>query len=588
MRKFTKSLLALALMVFAVGGAKAEKVYADLSQYGDKWDGVDLTFSWTATSGNQLYPTLDNGGLPKGDLRSWQKLVVVVDELSNCDFFRVLVYNGADANHSNTFKVNKTGKNEFVLSGNVDELDKVTKIVLSGSNWEDSKNSTWAETPASFKVKEVYLERPDVVYMTEEEIYKAPAGTTDIDGMTGTGSIKWSITYPQVVANETLWGGDIDSDNKSVDISSYDYLHFVVSSVSADAHTGLRVFVYDGSARQCLYPHPIAEAGDVTDWKATTWITAPGTYVVKISDYPLLRGFKALQGWAGNAGEITVAQAYVSAGSPVAYTSSGLFNIKGEESLADATVTCFDVTALSGSGITYDAANPNALFIAKAGQLTNTKNVIVDGVCANLDLTDGYAFQAPAAFTATAAKFAKSVTGAGFATMVMPFAATLPTGVKAYNLTAVSGTSITSADADAIAADKPVLIEAAEGNYAFTATDAAIAATAEGVVTNGLLNGTYVGAKAAAGANNYVLQNGTAGLGFFLVTGTEATVKPFRAYLNTGASAPEFLPFGGGATGIETVKAAKANNEIFNLAGQRVAQPAKGLYIVNGRKVVMK
>ena len=73
------------------GGAKAEKVYADLSQYGDKWDGVDLTFSWTATSGNQLYPTLDNGGLPKGDLRSWQKLVVVVDELSNCDFFRVPV-----------------------------------------------------------------------------------------------------------------------------------------------------------------------------------------------------------------------------------------------------------------------------------------------------------------------------------------------------------------------------------------------------------------------------------------------------------------------------------------------------------------
>jgi len=30
------------------------------------------------------------------------------------------------------------------------------------------------------------------------------------------------------------------------------------------------------------------------------------------------------------------------------------------------------------------------------------------------------------------------------------------------------------------------------------------------------------------------------------------------------------------------------NNEIFNLAGQRISQPTKGLYIVGGRKVVVK
>ena len=44
------------------------------------------------------------------------------------------------------------------------------------------------------------------------------------------------------------------------------------------------------------------------------------------------------------------------------------------------------------------------------------------------------------------------------------------------------------------------------------------------------------------------------------------------------------------ATAIEQVAAKKmaANGEFFNLAGQRVAQPAKGLYIVNGKKVVVK
>ena len=44
------------------------------------------------------------------------------------------------------------------------------------------------------------------------------------------------------------------------------------------------------------------------------------------------------------------------------------------------------------------------------------------------------------------------------------------------------------------------------------------------------------------------------------------------------------------ATAISTVKAEKtvAAGEYFNLAGQRVAHPAKGLYIVNGKKVIVK
>ena len=46
----------------------------------------------------------------------------------------------------------------------------------------------------------------------------------------------------------------------------------------------------------------------------------------------------------------------------------------------------------------------------------------------------------------------------------------------------------------------------------------------------------------------------------------------------------------GGATAISRVEARQkaANGEFFNLAGQRVAQPTKGLYIINGKKVVVK
>jgi hypothetical protein len=42
------------------------------------------------------------------------------------------------------------------------------------------------------------------------------------------------------------------------------------------------------------------------------------------------------------------------------------------------------------------------------------------------------------------------------------------------------------------------------------------------------------------------------------------------------------------ATGIENVKAVETKGEFFNLAGQRVAQPTKGLYIVNGKKAIIK
>ena len=45
-----------------------------------------------------------------------------------------------------------------------------------------------------------------------------------------------------------------------------------------------------------------------------------------------------------------------------------------------------------------------------------------------------------------------------------------------------------------------------------------------------------------------------------------------------------------GATGIDAtlVNSEKVNSQYFNLAGQRVAHPAKGLYIVNGKKVLVR
>jgi hypothetical protein len=135
------------------------------------------------------------------------------------------------------------------------------------------------------------------------------------------------------------------------------------------------------------------------------------------------------------------------------------------------------------------------------------------------------------------------------------------------------------------------MIEANENvsGYEFTASNVEIAATANGVVTNGLLNGTYATTTAAADANNYVLQKNGDDVNFYLVTGTAATVKPFRAYLKASGAGARALNLDlGETTGIETVKKADVTTAVYSLSGQRVAAPQKGLYIVNGKKVIVK
>lgn len=593
MKKFTKLFMTLALLCVA-GSVSAERVYADLSKYGDKWDATEevLTFSWTTTTGNQLGPNLDAIGLPKGDLRNWEKLVVVVDELSNCDFFRVLVYNGDDTGHSNTLKANKTGANEFTLSGNVDFLNNVTRICLSGSNWDDSQNSSWGTTPASFKVKEVYLERPDVVYIEPSEIFEAPTGTVDVKNLEGT-KTDWASTvvYPKefVVQGQSFGDGNGDKESTHVNIEGYDYICFNVTTATNNT-AGLRVWIWDGEAGgtgtvKTLYAYPIADY-KTANFETSTKINGVGTYVTKVTGYKYLKGVKAANDYGSSAS--VVSMAYMCKGDPVAYVPTNKYALVGislgsaslEDVLSNANAVCYDATGVTGTGINLEAANPNALFIANEGTLANTKNVIVNGTCANLELTDVYPFNAPVAFTATSAKFTKTMK-ADYGTMVIPFTATVPEGVEAYEITASNGEVLTTNKVEEITANKPVMLKGSSN--VFTASGAAIAATTEGVQTNGLLSGVYV-AKAVPTVNTYVLQKQGEDVNFYKAI-SGLTVNPFRAYLTTAAGAARLTFDFNEATGIKTVKTTEGT-EVYNLQGVRVAYPTKGLYIVNGKKVI--
>lgn len=82
----------------------------------------------------------------------------------------------------------------------------------------------------------------------------------------------------------------------------------------------------------------------------------------------------------------------------------------------------------------------------------------------------------------------------------------------------------------------------------------------------------------------------TNGVGFYKLSST-GTIGANKAYLTySGASqARSFFGFDE-TTGIEmpTAEVIDADAVVYDLQGRRVAQPTKGLYIVNGKKVIIK
>ncbi len=163
------------------------------------------------------------------------------------------------------------------------------------------------------------------------------------------------------------------------------------------------------------------------------------------------------------------------------------------------------------------------------------------------------------------------------------------TGITVYtaknNATSVTLNEVAGGQ---VPANTPVVLykEDADG----TSINVPLIASAAPVGSNDL---SVVGAGGLSGEDGvYVLAKKGKGVGFYLWD-KSVTLNEGKVCLRTGAiSAREFLSFDEGETTslreIRNEELGMKNAEYFNLNGQRVAQPTKGLYIVNGRKVVIK
>ena len=140
-----------------------------------------------------------------------------------------------------------------------------------------------------------------------------------------------------------------------------------------------------------------------------------------------------------------------------------------------------------------------------------------------------------------------------------------------------------------------------QGDEEFNPSDNRLCGTFFGGAINGLTVKDGAGAERNVTHDNIRAFNiNTADsrnpIGFYKLNNTVATIPGNKAFLvltNAEAQAKGFvLEFeDGGTTGIETIESSKHSTEdgvYYDLQGRRVENPTRGVYIVNGKKVVIK
>ncbi len=235
--------------------------------------------------------------------------------------------------------------------------------------------------------------------------------------------------------------------------------------------------------------------------------------------------------------------------------------------------------------IIEDSGNPNSTFIQ-----FNNNNIF--SCYANTSMGPVHLYEKVGEATLTESV---TVTSVGYATFASDYALDFTdTGIEAYIAKADGTTGVTFTPVNKIPIGTGVLLHKEGGA---TVDVPVLAGAADNVTDNVFFRGyddtiESVETSSSHFYHNYILNNGASGLGFYRANGK--MVAKNRAYIriqndeSTNVKGFIALPGFGDETAVEAVKAEAVDGVIFNLAGQRVNSTQKGIFIVNGKKVVVK
>lgn len=256
----------------------------------------------------------------------------------------------------------------------------------------------------------------------------------------------------------------------------------------------------------------------------------------------------------------------------------------------------FDATPLAD--MKADMTNKNlTIFLPEGteGVGADEKNVVVGTAASNLSLTDGNNWGVAKDFTAAAVSYDRVFnTDANYVqSFVLPFGFTVPAGTTVAELSSVNGDNLVFKPVAETVANKPYLVVTNDADFINKLTNVQVKATTGADLTTTVDGVSHIG--------SYTAQNVESVYGYAdgkFVKATTGSVKPFRTYVKVaGSQGAAPMAFGvnieGTVTGINNATtAATAKEAIYNLQGVRVSGDlkhlTKGVYIVNGQKVVVK
>ena len=244
-----------------------------------------------------------------------------------------------------------------------------------------------------------------------------------------------------------------------------------------------------------------------------------------------------------------------------------------------------------------DMTNKNLTIFLREGTKgvdANEKNVVVGTAASNLSLTDGNDWGVTKDFTAAAVSYDRvfKTEDNYVQSFVLPFGFTVPTGTTVAELSSVNGGNLVFKPVAVTEANKPYLVVTTDKDFINKLTNVQVKATTGADLTTTVAGVSHIGSYTAQNvANVYGYANGK------FVKANTGSVKPFRTYVKVNGAQAAPMAFGvnieGTVTGINNATAAATAKEaIYNLQGVRVSGDlkhlTKGVYIVNGQKVVVK
>ena len=174
-----------------------------------------------------------------------------------------------------------------------------------------------------------------------------------------------------------------------------------------------------------------------------------------------------------------------------------------------------------------------------------------------------------------------TIDGTGHSTLFLPYPTLVPEGTNAYVAKEIKESTIVLEPVanGIVPARTGVVVTADAGTYHF---DPSAVAGSQSSLLQGVLENTEVDAT-----KRYYSFDAQDKPAFYLFNGS--TLEANRAYLvreSNDSNEVYYVEFN--QTGIDAIEGEETPAEVYDLSGRRVLQPNKGVYIYNGKKILVK